>query len=221
MTAPGILPEVLDGAAVGIFGILLSAAFCPIRWTDKKRWALAGCTAGLLALQGIFYFGTSPTAAQYLYPLITHLPLYVVLVLFSGQKVWPLVAVLTAYLCCQVRRWAALAVALFFPQHPLVQPVAELLFTLPLLLLFIRFLAPSMRQLSRYPASVQCQFGIVPLVGYLLITSPVSTPAFCPVQTRRRWSSCSLCAAQPFCALFCAPPGWSGSASRWSSCRPA
>ena len=83
MTAPGILPEVLDGAAVGIFGILLSAAFCPIRWTGKKRWALAGCTAGLLALQGIFYFGTSPTAAQYLYPLITHLPLYLVLVLFS------------------------------------------------------------------------------------------------------------------------------------------
>ena len=167
MTAPGVLLELLDGAAVGIFGILLSAAFCPIRWTDKKRWALAGCTAGLLALQGIFYFGASPTAAQYLYPLITHLPLYVVLVLFSGQKVWPLVAVLTAYLCCQVRRWTALAVALFFPQHPLVQPVAELLFTLPLLLLFVRFLAPSMRQLSRYPASVQCQFGIVPLVSYL------------------------------------------------------
>ena len=87
MTAPGVLLELLDGAAVGIFGILLSAAFCPICWTDKKRWALAGCTAGLLALQGIFYFGASPTAAQYLYPLITHLPLYLVLVLFSGQKV--------------------------------------------------------------------------------------------------------------------------------------
>ena len=50
MTAPGALLELLDGAAVGIFGILLSAAFCPIRWTGKKRWALAGCTAGLLAL---------------------------------------------------------------------------------------------------------------------------------------------------------------------------
>ena len=64
MTAPGALLELLDGASVGIFGILLSAAFCPIRWTGKKRWTLAGCTAGLLALQGIFYFGTSPTAAQ-------------------------------------------------------------------------------------------------------------------------------------------------------------
>ena len=43
-------------AAVGIFGILLSAAFCPIRWTGKKRWALAGCTAGLLALQCVFIY---------------------------------------------------------------------------------------------------------------------------------------------------------------------
>ena len=47
MTAPGALLELLDGAVVGIFGILLSAAFCPIRWTDKKRWALADRTAGL------------------------------------------------------------------------------------------------------------------------------------------------------------------------------
>lgn len=97
------------------------------RRSGRRLWHFAQCgvlphpldgqktlgSGGLLALQGIFYFGASPTAAQYLYPLITHLPLYVVLVLF------------------------------------------------------IRFLAPSMRQLSRYPASVQCQFGIVPLVGYL------------------------------------------------------
>ena len=47
MTAPGALLELLDGAAVGIFGILLSAAFCPIRWTEKNagRWRAAppGC----------------------------------------------------------------------------------------------------------------------------------------------------------------------------------
>ena len=119
MTAPG--RSGAAGRRIGRhFGILLSAAFCPIRWTGKKRWALAGCTAGLLALQGIFYFGTSPTAAQYLYP--PHHPPAAVCRAGAVQrtKVWPLVAVLTAYLCCQVRRWAALAVALFFPQHPLV-----------------------------------------------------------------------------------------------------
>lgn len=121
---------------------------------------------------------------------------------------------------CRGARWAALAVALFLPQHPLVQPVAELLFTLPLLL-FIRFVAPSMRQLSHYPASVQCQFGIVLLVGYLfdyithVYTSLLSEANPAAVEFM------FLCAARPFCAPFCAPPGWSGSASRWNSCRPA
>lgn len=167
LCTPAGLLAVLDGAAVGIFGILLSAAFCPICWTRTKRWAMAGCAAALLALQAAFYFGASPTAAQYFYPLITHLPLYGVLVVFSRQKLWPLIAVLTAYLCCQLRRWAALAIALFFPGQRLVQPVTELLFTLPLLLLLIRYVAPSMRQLAGYPAAVQCPFGILPLVGYL------------------------------------------------------
>lgn len=174
-----------------------------------------------LALQGIFYFGASPTAAQYLYPLITHLPLYVVLVLLSGQKVWPLVAVLTAYLCCQVRRWTALAVALFFPQHPLVQPVAELLFTLPLLLLFIRFLAPSMRQLSHYPASVQCQFGVVPLVSYLFdYITHVYTSLLSEANPAAVEFMFFVCCAAFLCSILRASRV-SGSASRWSSYRPA
>lgn len=203
---PGILPEVLDGAAVGIFGILLSAAFCPIRWTGKKRWALAGCTAGLLALQGIFYFGTSPTAAQYLYPLITHLPLYLVLVLFSGQKVWPLVAVLTAYLCCQVRRWAALAVALFFRSHRWCSRWLSCCSPCRCCCCSSGSLPPPCGSFpaTRLPCSASlasCRWWVISL-----ITSPVSTPAFCPVQTRRRWSSCSLCAAQPFVLYFARLP---------------
>ena len=167
LSAPGLLLSALDGAAVGVFGIVLSAAFCPIQWSRTKYWVLAGCSAALLGLQAAFYFGFSPMAAQYFYPLITHLPLYGVLVLLSGRRLWPLVAVLTAYLCCQLRRWAALAVALFFPGQRGIQPIAELLFTLPLLLLLVRFVAPSMRQLAQYPASVQCQFGILPLVSYI------------------------------------------------------
>lgn len=165
--APEPFLPALDGAAVGIFGILLSAAFCPIRWTRARRWVLAVCAAALLAVQALFYFGVGPAAAEYLYPLITHLPLYLLLILLSGQRLWPLVAVLTAYLCCQLRRWAALVVALCYPQRAGVQPLAELLFTLPLLLLLIKFVAPSMRQLAQYPASVQCQFGIIPLVSYI------------------------------------------------------
>lgn len=167
LLTPDLLLSAVDGAAVGIFGILLSAAFCPIRWTRIRRWALAVCTVLLLGLQAVFYFGASPLAAQYFYPLITHLPLYVMLAVLSGQRLWPLVAVLTAYLCCQLRRWAALALALFYPQQTWVQPMAELLFTLPLLWLLVKFVAPSMRQLAQYPAITQAQFGIIPLVSYI------------------------------------------------------
>ena len=159
--------DLCNSVAVTLFGIALSAAFCNIHWTPKAKKRMLLYTLMIFCLSGIAYLGVDPGFGRYLYPLHTHLPLVLALCSLSHERLWPVISVLTAYLCCQVRRWAALAVALFFPQHPLVQPVAELLFTLPLLLLFIRFLAPSMRQLSRYPASVQCQFGIVPLVGYL------------------------------------------------------
>lgn len=40
-------------AAVGIFGIVLSAAFCEIEWTRRHKLLLMGCTILMLALQGV------------------------------------------------------------------------------------------------------------------------------------------------------------------------
>lgn len=40
-------------AAVGIFGIVLSAAFCEIEWTRRHKLLLVGCTILMLALQGV------------------------------------------------------------------------------------------------------------------------------------------------------------------------
>ena len=166
MTAPGILPEVLDGAAVGIFGILLSAAFCPIRWTGKKRWALAGCTAGLLALQGIFYFGTSPTAAQYLYPLITHLPLALILICILKKKVdVALVSICTAYLCCQLPRWVDLVVTAL-TRSELIGEICYTLVIGPLFYLLYRFFVrPAYAAMMASPQSLLL-FGSLPVAYY-------------------------------------------------------
>lgn len=38
-------------ASVGIFGIVLSAAFCELEWTRQRKLLLAGCTVLMLALQ--------------------------------------------------------------------------------------------------------------------------------------------------------------------------
>ena len=42
---------VTNGAAVGIFGMVLSGAFCDIHWTKEKREFLVGSIFVLLAIQ--------------------------------------------------------------------------------------------------------------------------------------------------------------------------
>lgn len=156
----------MNNISVAVFGIVLSTAFCDIRWTKRKRLALLGSTAAILMLQGIVYFGISPSMIGRLYPFITHIPLAVTLCALSKKYLWPVIAVLTAYLCCQLRRWLALLVATICTGIPWVQPISELALTLPLLLGLLWMVAPSVRLISRYTVSVQWQFGTVPALYY-------------------------------------------------------
>ena len=104
---------------------------------------------------------------ELLYPLITHLPLVVVIYLFSKKKIWAFIAVFVAYLCCQLRRWLALLlVALFFDNQVMMQEVMEIALTIPLLWVIIRFVAPAVASLSRDTIAMQLQFGIVPVLAY-------------------------------------------------------
>lgn len=156
----------LNSVAVGLFGMILSVAFCDILWTRQKRGILLGSMAMLLIFQGIVYFFVDPALVEKLYPLITHLPLVLVLCLLSKKRLWPVISVLTAYLCCQIRRWLALLIALLFSEGRLAQDVAELSLTLPLLLLLLHFIAPAIRSVSHNATAIQCQFGLVPLLYY-------------------------------------------------------
>ena len=122
----------------------------------------------MLALQGVVSLRWGTGLARYLYPLITHLPLWLLLAAMTRRVLWPLVSVLTAYLCCQLRRWAALLVIALFPAGGTVlQDATELIVTLPILLVLIRWIAPSVRALSRSPLLLQLQFGMIPLLSYL------------------------------------------------------
>ena len=105
---------------------------------------------------------------QELYPFTTHLPLAAVLGVLSGDWLWPTISVLAAYLCCQLRRWAALLVVALMPTPAdWLQPAIEMLVTLPLLVALLRYVAPLARSFAHYPRSMQLQFGAVPLAGYL------------------------------------------------------
>lgn len=152
--------------AVGVFGMILSMAFCDIQWTRAKALAMAGSMAVIFIMQGIFYFGMDPAIVEYIYPVITHLPLIVVLGMLSKRWLWSAVSVMVAYLCCQIRRWLALLIVAISAGDSVMQDTIEFLVTLPILLLVLRFVAPSVRTLSYYTKSVQLQFGLVPALYY-------------------------------------------------------
>ncbi len=155
----------INSISVAVFGFVLSAAFCGIRWTRGKRLALIGSMAAILSLQGLVLFGASPAIVGRLYPLITHIPLAAVLCILSRRLLWPVVAVQAAYLCCQLRRWLALLAVAVAPGFA-DQNIAELALTMPLLLVLLRVAAPSVQSISHGTAAVQWQFCIVPALYY-------------------------------------------------------
>lgn len=158
--------QLMNLVSVGFFGIVLSAAFCDILWTRRKAFAMLGGFAGILLLQGLVYLAGGSELVEKLYPLITHIPLAAVLCILNRRCLWPTISVLTAYLCCQLRRWLALLIVAVFAGGSLMQNIAELALTVPILLILVRFIAPAVRSVSHYPVSLQCQFGLVPALYY-------------------------------------------------------
>lgn len=159
--------SLLNNISVSFFGSILSASFCHAVETRRKHNIFVFAMLLFPLLQGLVYFRWGAEFIREIYPLVVHFPLLLLLYALTGRLLWPFFSILTAYLCCQLRRWMALfAVAVLSSGQPM-QDFFELLFTLPLLLFLLRYASPLVRQLSDYPAKTQCQFGSIPLVYYI------------------------------------------------------
>ena len=156
----------LNSAAVSIFGSLLSASFCGALNTRRNRGIFWTGMALMLITQGTVQFLWSEEFRIQIYPLILHLPLLILLCGLTGKRLWPAISILSAYLFCQIRRWPALLAVVVLPGGELTQRLVELVFTLPLLLILLRFAAPAIRQLMDHPVKAQCQFGLIPAIYY-------------------------------------------------------
>lgn len=166
MNELNILVSLLNDAAVSVFGSLLSASFCGVLSDRRKRRIFWLVIVLMLIPQGAAYLFWSAEFRLRTYPLIFHLPLLILLCVLTGKRLWPAISILSAYLFCQFRRWPALLVAVLLPGAELTQKLAELAFTLPLLLILLRFAAPAVRQLMEYPVKMQCQFSLLPALYY-------------------------------------------------------
>lgn len=160
------LISLLNGAAVSVFGCLLSASFCDALQTRRNRRIFWLGTALLLISQGVAYLICNTEFQRQIYPFVLHFPLFILLCILTGKRLWPAVSILSAYLFCQIRRWLALLAVAMLSGAEMTQKLAELIFTLPLLFVLLRFAAPAVRQLAEYPVKTQCQFGLIPALYY-------------------------------------------------------
>lgn len=156
----------LNDFAVSIFGSVLSASFCDALGTRRKRRIFWCCMVLVPLLQSWVYFLWDAAFLQQIYPLIVHLPLMLVLSILTRKLLWSAISVLSAYLCCQLRRWIALLAVAVLSGGTVMQDMIELVITLPMLLLLLRFTAPAVRQLCGRSARIQLQFGVIPAVYY-------------------------------------------------------
>lgn len=152
--------------SVGIFGMILSARFCDIRWTRKNKLFMAAGMAAIFLLQGMVYLWIGVDAVEQAYPLITHLPLAFLLCMLSKKILWPTIAVLSAYLCCQLRRWIALLFVFMCGGGQMMEDVTELVLTVPVLLFLLRVVARPVRSFSHDPVPLQVRFGLIPAIYY-------------------------------------------------------
>lgn len=158
--------SMLNGFAVSVFGSILSASFCNVLAARRSRRIFWGCMALLLLQQGWVYTWWDAVFLRRIYPLIIHLPLVLILCILTRRLVWSTISVLTAYLCCQLRRWIALLAVAVFSGGSLMQDIVELVVTIPLLLLLLHFAAPAVRQLSNRTVKAQLKFGVIPALYY-------------------------------------------------------
>lgn len=157
---------ILNGIFLLIFGIALTAAFAGLRFTKRTFLILLGFFVFSGSLQLILTLTASDAIVWKLYPLITHLPL-VLLLCFVYRKplVTTLAATFTAYLCCQPAKWFGVLI-LQFTHNTIAELSARILFLIPVGYIAIFHLSSYLSDIFNKDNRSVCIFGFVPAVYY-------------------------------------------------------
>lgn len=161
------LISLCNDGAVGIFGSVLSACFCDALNSRRNRRIFWGFIMGMLVLQGVIYSLWDAEVLRKIYPLIVHFPLMLLLYCLTKKLFWSFTSVLSAYLCCQLRRWLALLTVSIVSGGAVLQDVVEMAVTIPILLFLLHYIAPVIRQFAYRPLRFQLLFGFFPLLYYI------------------------------------------------------
>ena len=177
---------ILNYGLVLIYGLLLSTHIAG-GWSTRQQKMLIFALCPLLLLIQIFCWTSwGLTTTMQIYPLITHLPLVLILIFALKKRVGTsLVSVLTAYLCCQLPRWVKLMLTTL-TASPLVGEISYTVAIVPIYLLLRRYFVRIANDAMTCSPQTMFLFGSLPCVYYIfeytmLIGTDIlqtNTPAF-------------------------------------------
>ena len=150
-----------------LFGIFLSAFFLGVKQDKKNVLKLL-----LLAVaSGTFYFAiaslSDSTIVDQLYPLLVHVPLLLVLVLYYKFRILPsLISIFTAYLCCQCSNWMGL-LALSVTGEEWCYYACRIVVTLVVFWVLCRYVCQTTAMLFAKTDRELLIIGSLPLVYYI------------------------------------------------------
>ena len=159
------LLEIIRYSLTLLFGIILSMLFLDIKINKKNCLLIFSFFILDLGLQGIFYFSKSINQVISLYPLITHLPLLLFLLFVFKERFFPtLIAITSAYLCCQINNWITIFVSSF------INNISDIVYSLSAIISFViitKYIVPSISQLLKKDSNELIFFGIIPIFYYI------------------------------------------------------
>lgn len=158
---------VLNYGLVLLYGVLLSVSFAGGCASARERRSVAALCVMLLAAQTLCWSLWGLELTKQYYPLISHLPLVITLVLVL-KKSWGVAAasVLTAYFCCELPRWIG-TIALYVFGSELAYQLVYLISVFPVFFLLWKYFSlPACRAMT-YSSRPLLFFGGLPLFYYL------------------------------------------------------
>ena len=159
--------EVFNYGLVLIFGLFLSTDIAGGWKNPKQRCFMFAMCPILLLLQSTCWLLLGVGNVRRIYPLIVHLPLVLALVFALKKTVGvAVVSVCTAYLCCQLPRWARLAIT-HLTGSALLGEIGYAVLIFPILFLLRRYFVRTAHETMTHSSRLLLLFGSLPFVYYL------------------------------------------------------
>ncbi|MEG2660963.1 MAG: ATP-binding protein [Oscillospiraceae bacterium] len=161
------LLSTLNYGLVLLFGVLLSVLFAGTDKSKRNTLSIVFFSVFTLCVQTACSYFCGIDITTKVYPLITHLPLVLFLIIVLKRPVAiSIVSVLTAYFCCQMPRWLGVLAKHFFGT-PLAYSITYSVSVIVFFFLIWKLFAKHAYQAMAYSRQSLFLFGCLPAVYYV------------------------------------------------------